>query len=123
MARAASAGTPDPATPDATKASGQGAPAPTPENVAAAAAGTGPAVAPLPNPPAPSTVATARYADGKGWGVGQAAPEDQYMELDGNGQPTGKASSKPPEGKYATQVAVKGDVVTDTMRRTLGKGK
>ena len=73
--------------------------------------------------PQPATIAVARYDAGEGWEVGQRAPSDQYVEIGQDGAPVkdAKPTSKAPAGKYATQVAVKGDVVTQVMRRALGK--
>ena len=74
-----------------------------------------------PAPAHPARVAQARYSENTGWDVGQSAPSDQYREIGQDGAYVGKASSTPPKGKPAVQVAVKGDVVTEAMRRAVGK--
>lgn len=73
------------------------------------------------NPPAahPARVAQARYAEGEGWELGQAAPADRFREVDAQGNLTGKATAKAPAGKYARQVAVKGQPVTNSVRAEL----
>lgn len=74
-------------------------------------------------PANPAEVRQAQYADGTGWGLGQGAPEDRFVEIDAQGNDVGKPSAKPPAGKYARQVAVKGAPVTADQRRALGLDK
>jgi hypothetical protein len=74
-----------------------------------------------PNPPA--TVAQRQYAPGTGWELGQLAPADRFVELDPQGNITGKATTSAPKGKAAVQVAIKGAPVTAETRRALGLDK
>lgn len=68
-----------------------------------------------------ATIAPAQYSAETGWKVGQLAPSDQYVEVDHQGAPVGKPSSKPVEGKPANLVVVKGDVLTASQLAQLGK--
>lgn len=76
----------------------------------------------VPNPPPANAarVAQARYSEGEGWELGQRAPKDQWRVLNSQGQLEGKPLSKAPAGKYASQVAIKGVVVTNVTRAELG---
>lgn len=81
-------------------------------------------------PEAPATVETPaanvavqQYDAGEGWELGQRAPEDRYQEVGPDGAGVGKISSTPPKGKYATQLAVKGQPVNQATRTALGLDK
>jgi hypothetical protein len=68
-----------------------------------------------------ATVAPATYDAPEGWEVGNAAPADRYRELNPDGSYTdAKPTDKAPAGKYARQVAAKGDIVTEAIRTDLG---
>ncbi|MGL5909812.1 MAG: hypothetical protein ACRCZP_07415 [Phycicoccus sp.] len=76
---------------------------------------------PAPEQAAPAaTVRTQQYDAGTGWEVGQRAPADRYVSVGPDGLPTGKPSETPEPGEYASQVVVKGDVVTPLVRARLG---
>lgn len=69
-------------------------------------------------------VQPAQYDAPEGWKVGQRAPSDKFRAIDtGTGQPTGKATSKLKPGTYGTQVAVKGDTVTQAMLDSINDGE
>jgi hypothetical protein len=68
----------------------------------------------------PAKVRTQEYTAGEGWEVGDTAPADAFRALDaaGTGEPTGPVVHEHPGG-YARQIAVKGQVVTEGVRREL----
>lgn len=70
-----------------------------------------------------SEVRQVQYADGEGWGIGQGAPEDRYIEIGPDGADVGKPVKTPPKGKYARQVAIKGAPITADARRVMGLDK
>lgn len=90
---------------------------------AATADPSAPAADPAPvAQPQPAVVEQQRYT-GEGWEVGQYAPKDRFQEIDAQGNPIGKVLDAAPKGKYGTQIAVKGAVVTHATRRALGLDK
>jgi hypothetical protein len=70
--------------------------------------------------PNPAVIRTQQYDAGEGWEVGQRAPQDAFRALDasGSGAPSGPVVHEHPGG-YARQIAVKGQVVTEGVRREL----
>lgn len=68
--------------------------------------------APNPADQPQATVATRQYAPDKGWAEGDAAPTDLYVEVAPDGSAAGKPTTTAPKGKYAQQLAVKGQPVT-----------
>lgn len=73
-----------------------------------------------PPPARAATVAQQRYSEGEGWELGQRAPADRWRLLDQSGSLVGKPLTKAPAGKYAVQVAIKGQPVTNSVRAELG---
>ncbi|MGJ5895147.1 hypothetical protein ACSCBZ_24805 [Streptomyces niveiscabiei] len=65
-------------------------------------------------------VSTRQYTGGEAWAVGRQAPDDAYRALDaaGTGEPTGPVVHTHPGG-YARQIAVKGALITEGVKREL----
>lgn len=68
----------------------------------------------------PETVRPQEYAAGEGWEVGKTAPSDAFRALDDKGfsVPVGPVVYEHPGG-HARQIAAKGGLVTEGVKREL----